>query len=297
MFPVTDDSNTIVRCLMNECERSGVEIRTRAKVKNIKVQTSSYSVELLDGTSFDADFLFVAPGSSNQMWQVLEHLGHKLVRPVPSLFTFQISDRRIHGLSGISVPMVELVATEIGARSYGPILITHRGLSGPAVLKMSAFGAREFAKINYQFELEIDWIPNIDFDQVKAWREIWGKKLISNHHLTGLPKRLHQQLVDIDGLDPTKKLASASNKELEVLRSALKECTFTVSGQNRFMEEFVTAGGVDLDEIELRTFQSKVLPNLYMAGEVLNIDAVTGGFNFQAAWSGAWMAAKAIGMD
>ena len=295
MFPITDDSQTIISCLIRACEKGVVQIKTSSKVKNIRLKDGGqkgFEIKLLNGDSEFADILFIGTGSSKQMWQVLEHLGHRIVSPVPSLFTFLIRDPRLTNLAGITVPNVRIKLN--GLETSGPMLVTHKGLSGPAVLKMSAFGARELADCDYNTSIEIDFLPQIQFDEVRSWRDTFGKKLLGNHTLSGLPKRLHQSILNHSQLDGKRKMATLSNKDLDNFAHAVKRAEFVVLGQNRFKEEFVTAGGVDLKEIDLKTFQSKVIPNTYLAGEVLNIDAVTGGFNFQVAWTGAWLAARAV---
>ncbi|MDX1410423.1 MAG: NAD(P)/FAD-dependent oxidoreductase, partial [Saprospiraceae bacterium] len=178
--------------------------------------------------------------------------------------------------------------------SAGPLLITHRGLSGPAILKMSAWGAHVFHACDYHFSIRIDFRPDLDASAIRSWRDSEGKRLLGNHQVAGLPKRLLARLLAHAGLDGNKKYATLSNQELDRLTGLLKASEFAVTGQNRFKEEFVTAGGVHLEEIDLRTFGSKRFRNMFLAGEVLNIDAVTGGFNFQAAWTGAWLAARAV---
>ena len=297
MFPVTDTSRTIVDALTKACRQNNVLIRTGTKVRNIKPVDSGkegYTITLLNGEELHADVLFLAPGGSKQIWQVLEHMGHTIVPPVPSLFTFQISDHRLHDLAGISLPMVTVKVNDSSLNAEGPLLITHKGLSGPAILKLSAFGAREFHSRDYRFEITIDFSPQVQLQTIKHFRDTEGKKLLGNYQLLDLPRRLAQNLLASTALDLQKKYASASNAELETLYTAISRVIFQVTGQNRFKEEFVTAGGVDLSEIDLGNFSSKLFPNLHLAGEVLNIDGVTGGFNFQAAWTGAYLAARAI---
>ncbi|MDX1478260.1 MAG: NAD(P)/FAD-dependent oxidoreductase [Saprospiraceae bacterium] len=300
MFPVTDSSTTIIDCLTRSCGGGKVKVCTRSKVVNIRPVRDGmggFAVHLLKGTPVHADRLFVAPGGSKQIWQVLGHLGMRIVDPVPSLFTFQIRDERIAGLAGVSVPDVRLAVEGMDLESRGPLLITHRGMSGPAILKMSAWGARALQAVRYQCSLIIDFLPELDYSAIRNWRDEHAKRLLGNHQVTGLPKRLNTRLLECAGLDGTKKFATLSNREMDLLCETLKSARFTVHGQNRFKEEFVTAGGVDLEEINLASFGSRRFPRMYLAGEVLNIDGVTGGFNFQAAWTGAWLAAQSLGSE
>ena len=297
MFPVSDSSQTIIDCFLQTCKKNGVTIETSIKVKNIQPLNNGkdgFIVETLNTEPLKADKLFIASGSSKPIWQVLEHLGHSIVSPVPSLFTFQFKDQRIDGLSGITIPNVALTVTEGKLASDGPLLITHKGLSGPAILKMSARGARFFHDKNYSFELLVDFRPDITAADIKDWRDKEGKKLLGNHQVLGLPKRLCASLLKHSGLDPQKKFATLSKQEMNALIRILKASAFQVTGQNKFKEEFVTAGGIDLKEIDFNNFSSKLYPNMHLAGEVLNIDAVTGGFNFQAAWTGAYVAAEGL---
>jgi len=297
MFPVTNSSQTIIDCFTSTCRHNGVVVHTSTKVKNIKPLNNGkegFIVETLNSAPLKADKLFLAPGSSKPIWQVLEHLGLTVVSPVPSLFTFQIQDQRLGDLSGISVQNVELTVQHGKLFSDGPLLITHKGLSGPAALKMSARGARYFHDVNYNFELLVDFRSELSASDIKNWRDKEGKKLMGNHHVLGLPKRLCASMLAHSSLDPQKKFATLSNAEMDELINILKATSFQVTGQNRFKEEFVTAGGVDLKEINFNNFSSKLYPNMHLAGEILNIDAVTGGFNFQAAWTGAYIAAEGL---
>ena len=297
MFPASNSSKTIIDCFTTICRQNGVTIQTSTKVKNIKPLDngkSGFFIETLNSQPLKADKIFVAAGSSKTIWQILEHLGHTIIAPVPSLFTFQIKDQRLDGLSGISIPNVNLTIPGSDIESDGPLLITHKGLSGPAALKMSSRGARYLHDQNYRFELTIDFRPDLSVQDIKSFRDSEGKKLMGNHHVMGLPKRLYSSLLKETGLDTQKKLATLSKKEMEALVKMIKQSSFTVLGQNRFKEEFVTAGGISLDEIDFSNFSSKLFSNIHFAGEVLNIDAVTGGFNFQAAWTGAFVAAEGL---
>ena len=295
IFPVSNSSSSITDCLTKLVSRHGVKTLTGMKVTNIKAGSDvGFSVDTLSGHRLNADILFVAPGGSKPVWQILQHMGYHIVKPVPSLFTFRISDPRISGLAGVSVSDVKITVPGTELASTGPLLITHKGLSGPAVLKLSSWGAHYFNECNYNFDLLVDFVPDVTLDDIKSWRDKEGKRMLGNHQLSGLPRRLYQSLLRNTDLDTNRKLATLSNADLEHTGELLKQARFRVVGQNTYKEEFVTAGGVDLGNVDLNSFESKLHRNLYMAGEVLNIDAVTGGFNFQAAWTGAFLAAADI---
>jgi predicted Rossmann fold flavoprotein len=297
MFPKANTSQAVIDCLENQCRRYGVKVWTQAKVTNIRALDngrSGFEVSFLNSPTVKADVLFIGAGSSKSIWQLLGNMGHKIVPPVPSLFTFLIKDDRIQGLQGLSVSHVELEASGTNLTSSGPILITHKGLSGPSILKMSAHGARQLHELNYRFEVNIDFRPDLCEEDILAWRSEYGGRNIGDHRIWELPKRLVHSLLAFDRIDKNKRIGDLNKEDWEKIVGMLKKSTFRVSGQNRFKEEFVTAGGVDLKDVDFTSFSSKRLENLYFAGEILNIDAVTGGFNFQAAWTGAYLAAHDI---
>jgi len=297
MFPVTDSSQTIIDCLTNACKRNNVKIEIGSKVVDINLSEDNgkpHNVRLLNGVEHEADVLFVGAGSSMTIWKILQNRGMEIVSPVPSLFTFKINDARLKGLSGITLNSVGLSIPGTPHISDGPMLITHKGLSGPAILKLSARAAHYFHSCNYNCKLKIDFRPDVSEKEIKTWRDTEAKKLMGNHTVLGLPRRMAAQLLSIAELDGQKKFATLSKVEMQKLIDLLKKSTFQIEGQNRFKEEFVTAGGVHLDEINFKKFSSKRYPNLHFAGEILDIDAVTGGFNFQAAWTGAFIAAAGI---
>ncbi len=299
MFPISDSSQTIIDCLMNACKRNKVKIELGSKVVDIKLAEAGepHAIRLLSGEEKMADILFVGAGSSPTLWKILGNRGLEIVSPVPSLFTFKINDARLKGLSGITLSNVGLSIPGTPHVSDGPMLITHKGLSGPAILKLSARGAHHFHGCNYNCKLRVDFRPDITEQHIKAWRDSEAKKLMGNHTVLGLPRRLAAHLLQIAELDGQKKFATLSKVEMQKLIDILKKTTFQIEGQNRFKEEFVTAGGVHLDEVNFKKFSSKKFPNLLFAGEILDIDAVTGGFNFQAAWTGAFIAAEGIEVE
>lgn len=301
VFPVSDNSESIMDCLIQSAHKAGVKVWTNCRCDRIippVVEGAPWRVETASGLLV-ADRVMVATGSSARIWEQMAALGHTIVPPVPSLFTFNIKDARLAGLMGLSVPDAEVYipGTELTAR--GPLLITHWGLSGPGILRLSAWGARQLADRKYAFPLVVNWtglsVEEVEetFEDLRAGQ---GKKQIAAHPQFGIPARLWRSLCIA---------ASAGKEEVrwadmhKTLRNKLLEniaaCTFQVSGKSTFKEEFVTAGGVDLRELNFKRFESKIVPGLFLAGEVLDIDAITGGFNFQAAWTGGWIAGEALG--
>lgn len=297
MFPKSNSSQTIIDCLKRECSRNSVTVKTSSKVTNIvplKQGEDGFEVHLLNKEILRADKLFIGAGSSKPIWQTLVHLGVNIIPAVPSLFTVQIQDHRIRELPGVSVPHAEVLLNNSTFATSGPLLITHKGLSGPAILKLSAFGARHFHEQDYKGKITVNFLPELSLKRIKQLRDQEGKQLINNYKLFNLPKRLFNSLLKYSGVDGRLKYASASNQDLEKIYNAICKVEFTILGQNRFKDEFVTAGGVDLKEIHFSNFSVKKYPNMHIAGECLNIDAVTGGFNFQNAWTGAYMAAEGL---
>ncbi len=299
IFPVTDQSQTIIDCFVEAATQLGVRILTRSRVDDILPPTSSgerWQI-VTPKETFPADKVLVATGSNTKIWRLLEQLGHTIVQPVPSLFTFNITDPRIQELPGISMPQTQVNVQSANLSSEGPILITHWGLSGPAILKLSAWGARELHELNYQFMVTINWTGR-EMETIRqtllAARQEQAKKQIAKHSLFDMPIRLWKSLVNAARIPETLRWADLNKKQFQQLVLQIGECRFEVNGKSTFKEEFVTAGGVDLKEVNFRTFESKLHPGLFFAGEVLNIDAITGGFNFQAAWTGGWIVGGSI---
>ena len=296
MFPVSNSSKTITDCFLNQAKIYSIDVLNSHTVKNINPQDSSWEILTTQG-EFKCNKLLVASGSSSKMWNIIETLGHSIIQPVPSLFTFDINDRRIKNIPGVVAKDVEVKVLNSNLFSEGPLLITHVGMSAPAILKLSAFGALELAKRNYNFQIEINFIRQ-DFenclDILKTIKQDLPKKMITNAPQFDLPKRLWQKLVEAAHISNQERWADINKQKLEALTLQLTKAIFNVEGKSTFKEEFVTAGGIDLKEINFKTFESKIHRNLYFAGEVLNIDAITGGFNFQNAWTGGFIAAKAI---
>ncbi|TNJ43862.1 NAD(P)/FAD-dependent oxidoreductase [Tamlana fucoidanivorans] len=296
MFPVTDSSQTIIDCFLSEAERHQVAVFYNHAVKTIQPNENGFCINTTHDT-FEAGTLLVATGSNPKIWQVVEGLGHTISKPVPSLFTFNIADERINGIPGVVVShvLVEVVGTDL--YSEGPLLITHWGMSAPSILKLSAFGALELAQCNYKFQIKINFIGEAYqscLNQLKLLKQNLAKKTVYKSTQYDLPKRLWHKLVLASQMTQDTRWADMNKGHLEELARQLTEAIFQVDGKSTFKEEFVTAGGVDLKEVNFKTFESKKVKNLYFAGEVLNIDAITGGFNFQNAWTGAYIAAQNI---
>lgn len=300
IFPVSDSSDSIINCFLSEVERLKINVLKNHSVQELHKSGDAWDIKTNKG-DFLAEKIMLATGSNPKMWKLLGKLGHSIVPAVPSLFTFNIKDERINGLAGIATEAsvrVKLNSKEVRLESKGPLLITHWGMSGPAILKLSAWGARELHAENYKFQIKINWLPEMTSQEIneelKDLKFKEAKKQVAKYSRFGLPKRLWQSLVNAAGINSEISWAELNKGQLEALSLQLCEAEFKVNGKSTFKEEFVTAGGVDLKEVNFKTFESKLHKNLYLAGEILNIDAITGGFNFQNAWTGGFLAAKAI---
>lgn len=296
MFPESNSSQTIIDCFLGEAEKHGVAVLKNHAVKSIKHLETYYHIETTQG-GFSAEKIVIATGSNPKIWKLLESLGHTVAQPVPSLFTFNIKDDRIADIPGVVALNVEITVVDTSLWSEGPLLITHWGMSAPAILKLSAFGAIELAKRDYKFAIEVNFIRQ-DFDTcmdaLKTLKLDLAKKTVFKSTQFDLPKRLWHKLVLASEMTEDTRWADLNKMQLEALAGQLTAAIFHVDGKSTFKEEFVTAGGVNLKEVNFKTFESKKHENLYFAGEVLNIDAVTGGFNFQNAWTSGFIVAKAI---
>lgn len=298
MFPVSDNSQTIIDCLWQAARNAGVEVRTGARVERLEAAGNQWRIHLTRQPPVLADRVLVASGSSETVWTMLAQLGHRIVPPVPSLFTFNVKDERLRDLAGVSAPAATVQVEGARLSASGPLLITHWGLSGPAILRLSAWGARELHGINYHFSIKINWLGEktgqeilTDLHRIKSEN---AKKQIEARAQFGLPQRLWERLSAAAGIPAGLRWGDASKTALQALATEMTAGIFSVRGKSAFKEEFVTAGGVDLREVNFKTFESKLFPHLYFAGEVLDIDAITGGFNFQAAWTGGWIAGNAM---
>tara|TARA_R110002050_G_scaffold157357_2_gene285964 strand:- start:23413 stop:24624 length:1212 start_codon:yes stop_codon:yes gene_type:complete len=296
MFPVSNSSQTIIDCFLSEAEKHQVEVLMNHSVKSIKKEADSFQIETTQGL-FSSKKILIATGSNPKIWKLLEDLGHTVSQPVPSLFTFNIKDERIQDIPGLVALNVEVNVLGTDLWSEGPLLITHWGMSAPSILKLSAFGAIEFAKRDYKFEIEVNFIRQAFddcLDVLKTLKQDLAKKTVFKSTQFDLPKRLWHKLVLASNMTIDTRWADLNKGQLEALAGQLTKAVFNVDGKSTFKEEFVTAGGVNLKEVNFKTFESKLHKDLYFAGEVLNIDAVTGGFNFQNAWTGAYIVAQNI---
>lgn len=294
MFPVTDSSQTIIDCFQKAVKQLGIQVLTGQSVQSLFKSDDFWKVETNQET-FVTSKIVMATGSNPKIWEVLKNMGHSIVEPVPSLFTFNIKDTRIKDLMGVSAfAAVKVKGTRLSAA--GPLLITHWGMSGPGILRLSAWGARELFAKNYQFVLQVNWLNDQDteatLELLKMLKLEQAKKLVVKKSPFDFPNRLWESLAFASGILPETKWADLSKKQLNDLANQLTDGHFQVNGKSTFKEEFVTAGGIDLKEINFKTMESKVHPNLYFAGEIVNIDAITGGFNFQNAWTGGYLVAQ-----
>lgn len=296
MFPVTDSSQTIIDCFINAAKKLKIDILTGQSVQDI-FQSEDYWKVDTNQQSFKCQKLVMSTGSNPKIWEMLQKLGHSIVSPVPSLFTFNIKDNRIKDLMGVSA-FASVKVKDSKLKASGPLLITHWGMSGPGILRLSAWGARDLFEKNYQFTLQVNWLNDLDFDTVledlKEIKEENSKKIINKFCPFEFPKRLWESLLIASGISLDTKWADISKKQMTDLVNQLTDGQFQVNGKSTFKEEFVTAGGIDLKEINFKTMESKHLKDLYFAGEILNIDAITGGFNFQNAWTGGFLIAQSI---
>ena len=295
VFPESNSSQTIVDCFLNKTKRLGISVLKNHGVTTIQKQDNSWLV-ITKEQQFVCDAVVMAAGSSKKVWELSKALRHSIISPVPSLFTFNIKDTRIKDLLGISVPNATVQLVDTNLEASGPLLITHWGMSGPAILKLSAFGARVLAKKNYEYKVQVDWLSRPTHKIVNVLLNLKKKhskkQVIVRSPFEEIPKRLWERFVLASKIKTTFNWADVSHDQIDILANQLTKSVFTAKGKSTFKEEFVTAGGVDLKEINFKNFESKLQKNLFFVGEVLNIDAVTGGFNFQNAWTGGWLCAK-----
>jgi len=298
IFPESDSSQTIIDCFLKAAKEAGVQIKLSTRVSEIRPKENDYVV-LTNNGEFDADYVLVATGSNTKIWNLLQELGHTIVPPVPSLFTFNIKDERLNGIPGIAVPNGNVKVLGSKLEESGPVLITHWGLSGPGILKLSAWGALELEKKNYLFKIQLNWLGLHKEDVLQKLNGLQNrnskKTILARSPFNEIPKRLWEKLVVAAGISQTTFWGHANKKQLERLAIELTQGEYQVNGKSTFKDEFVTAGGVNLKEVNFKRFESKKHKNLFFAGEVLNIDAITGGFNFQNAWTGGWIVATSVG--
>jgi predicted Rossmann fold flavoprotein len=301
MFPVTDTSSTIVECLTQGARAAGVRQRSRAAIQRVvRTAAGCFSVHLADGERLDCDRLLLATGGFRvpALAEIPQSLGHSVVPPVPSLFTFNLGLPWLRALAGVSVPEVEVAIPVAGLRERGPLLVTHWGVSGPVVLRLSAWGARALHARGHVFPMQINWLPQFTRDelvlQFQRRRETQGARLVANGPVAPLTARLWQALVAAAGIGREIRWASITRAQQQQLVRQLTCMDLQVSGKSLNKDEFVTCGGVQLREVSFKTMESRLCPGLYFAGEVLDIDGLTGGFNFQAAWTTGWIAGNSM---
>jgi predicted Rossmann fold flavoprotein len=302
MFPTTDSSQIILDCLLGAARAAGVElVANRAPERVARRVEGGFDLGFKDGETLHCERLLLATGGCRVLanGQLAVALGHTLEPPVPSLFTFHIRAPWLHGLAGISVPDVEVSLPGLRRREAGPVLITHSGLSGPAILRLSGWGARDLHKVNYRTALRINWLPHFDAEtlarRLESNRTAQPARFVVNTPLSPLAARLWEQLVLLAGVPRETRWAALPNSARHRLVQHLSSTGLQVDGKTLNQEEFVTCGGVRLSEVNFKTMESRVCPGLYLSGEVLDIDGLTGGFNFQSAWTTGWLAGKAMG--
>jgi hypothetical protein len=301
MFPVSDSSETIIDCLMNTAKAAGVKLRLNCGVERMaKRVEGGFELTLSNGETLTCDRLLLATGGCRAaaVGQLAVSLGHTLETPVPSLFTFHIATPWLRGLAGISVESVEASVAGARLRERGALLVTHWGLSGPVILRLSAWGARALHGFNYQFPLQINWLPHLHAGAITAElqsrRKMQPARFIVNTPVAPLPSRLWEQLVLAAGIARDTRWAALSRAAQHQFVQQLIRTEFPVTGKSLNKDEFVTCGGVRLGEVNFKTMESRICPGLHFAGELLDIDGITGGFNFQAAWTTGWLAGQAM---
>ncbi|MDJ0676036.1 MAG: NAD(P)/FAD-dependent oxidoreductase [Calothrix sp. MO_167.B42] len=297
MFPVTDNSQTIADCLMETAKAEGVDVQIGTPVVEVKPTDSHFAVILKSAEILKCDRLLLATGSNPIGYKIAQELGHLLQPPVPSLFTFNIPEPNLRKLAGVSINSVQLrlfVSGNTSLEQIGPLLITHWGVSGPAVLKLSAWGARILHDSNYQATLLINWLPDFNQEQLRhqllTVKNESGKRAIALHRGVNLPHRLWQYILERAGIDPNTRWAEVSKSTLNQLIAQLSQGEYLIQGKGVFKDEFVTCGGVNLKQINFKTMESRVIRGVHFAGEILDIDGITGGFNFQSAWTTGYLA-------
>jgi hypothetical protein len=301
VFPVSDNSQIIIDCLLKESAEKNIHINTNHPIAELQSKDEGFTIIFKNGEKLDCDKILIASGgyANRESFNWIKSLGHTIINPVPSLFTFILSVNIFAGLEGISVPEVEIkLNDDKKSLQKGSLLITHGGLSGFGILKFSAFSARKLAEKNYKFTLDINWLPGFKrehlFDKITELKKSIPNKTLSSISYLGLPLRLWKRLLELNGIENNKFIDLSNQKILNFVHS-LVEHKIEIDGKNTNKEEFVTAGGVSLKDINFKTMESKKCPGIYFAGEVLDIDGVTGGFNFQSAWSTGWIAGNSIG--
>lgn len=297
MFPVTDSSETIIACLLQEAKKLGVEIRTLQRIEKVEKKEGFFEVHFETGESCTSANLLLASGSSPLGYEIAKSFGHTIVEPVPSLFTFNVPGSPLLDLSGIAVAKAAIKLTGTKLVQTGPLLLTHWGFSGPAALKLSSWAARELHALQYQAKISIDWLPDHSLEDLKdtliRLKAGSPSKSLLGDNPFQLPKNLWKRFLELLKMEG-KRYAELSHAEIYRLTDKLHADPYQVSGKTTNKEEFVTCGGVSLNEVDFKTMQSKLVPGLFFAGEILDIDGITGGFNFQNGWTTSWIAGHSI---
>ena len=299
MFPVTDSSQSVIECLTRTAREAGINVITRCGIQSVATrQEGGFVLELTDGSNMECHRLLWATGGCGRGPHPLAPLGHRVTAPVPSLFTFHLAEDWIRSLAGLSVEDAKITVPDLSLQERGPVLFTHEGLSGPAVLRLSAWGARPMHGQNYRFPLSLDWIPGQSIEkgrqEIQSRRRIHGAKTLYRSGWSPLPSRLWEQLCGLAGITPEERWSKLPREKEILLLRELHDTKLEVVGKSMNKEEFVTCGGIPLEEVDMKTMESRKVPGLYFAGETLDIDGITGGFNFQAAWTTAWIAGQSI---
>jgi predicted Rossmann fold flavoprotein len=300
MFPVTDSSETIIDCLMNEAKAAGVRLFSRKGIETAARSANSFELHFAAGDTTNCDRLLLSTGGTTSMSgeRIARGLGHTLLPAVPSLFSFHVATPWLRSLPGVSVQNVEASVPGTRLRERGALLITHNGVSGPAILRLSAWGARGLHGMDYEFVLRINWVPTLNEEEIRAqlqsFRNSNPNRHVMNSPVASLPARLWEQLVLAAGIDREARWTTLSRANATALAHLLARTELEVNGKSLNKEEFVTCGGVNLREVNFKTMESRITPRLYFAGELLDVDGITGGFNFQAAWTTGWIAGNAM---
>jgi predicted Rossmann fold flavoprotein len=296
VFPESNSSQTIIDCFLEEVKKYKIKVLLNHSVQDLNVKNDFWELNTTKGV-FSANKLLIATGSNPKIWSLLESLGHEVISPVPSLFTFNIKDQRLKTIPGVVAMDVHVSVVGSQLESEGPLLVTHAGLSAPSILKLSAYGAIELSETNYKFQIQVNFIKQTLLSCLAHLLEVkkeLPKKTILKSTQFNLPKRLWGQLVLASEIRADFRWADVNKDKIQALACQLTQAVFAVDGKSTFKEEFVTAGGVELKGVNFKNFESKHYKNLFFAGEVLNIDAITGGFNFQNAWTSAFIAAQQL---
>jgi predicted Rossmann fold flavoprotein len=300
MFPITDDSETIISCFIHEAARLKIDIETGNGVTALSGNAGEFELQTQNGTTYKTRNILIATGGNPHLdaYNWIAGLGHNIILPIPSLFTFNDSEKKFKDLMGVAVEKAEVKIAGSKLSNVGPLLITHWGLSGPAVIRLSAWAADYLHNLKYEFTALVSWIGPYKEDDLRNYlndyKKTKGKQRVIGNPLFSLPQRLWERLCALAEIEETKIWAELPQKNMNRLLEFMLRCPFNIKGKTTFKEEFVTCGGVDLKDVDTDTMQSKKVKGLFFAGEVLNIDGETGGFNFQAAWSTAYVAAGSL---